>query len=156
MKYFTFLDREAIEDLAAQTEEAPYRRAAQRTLADEVTTLVHGAEETERIKAASAALFGTGELAALDGGTLGAALREAGAVQVKRAEQLPTVVELLAETGLVASKGAARRTVAEGGAYLNNVRVEDPEHRPGAEELIGGSWLVVRRGKKNLAGVEVV
>ncbi|HET8717494.1 MAG TPA: tyrosine--tRNA ligase [Nocardioidaceae bacterium] len=156
LKYFTFLDREAIEDLAAQTEEAPYRRAAQRTLADEVTTLVHGAEETERIKAASAALFGTGELAALDGGTLGAALREAGAVQVKRAEQLPTVVELLAETGLVASKGAARRTVAEGGAYLNNVRVEDPEHRPGAEELIGGSWLVVRRGKKNLAGVEVV
>jgi tyrosyl-tRNA synthetase len=156
LKYFTFLDREAIEDLDAQTEEAPYRRAAQRTLADEVTTLVHGAEETERIKAASAALFGTGELAALDGGTLGAALREAGAVQVKRAEQLPTVVELLAETGLVASKGAARRTVAEGGAYLNNVRVEDPEHRPGAEELIGGSWLVVRRGKKHLAGVEVV
>ncbi|HET6699369.1 MAG TPA: tyrosine--tRNA ligase [Nocardioidaceae bacterium] len=156
LKYFTFLDREAIEDLAAQTEEAPYRRAAQRTLADEVTTLVHGAEETERIKAASAALFGTGELTALDGGTLGAALREAGAVQVKRAEQLPTVVELLAETGLVGSKGAARRTVAEGGAYLNNVRVEDPEHRPGAEDLIGGSWLVIRRGKKNLAGVEVV
>jgi tyrosyl-tRNA synthetase len=156
LKYFTFLDREAIEDLAAQTEEAPYRRAAQRTLADEVTTLVHGAEETERIKAASAALFGTGELTALDGGTLGAALREAGAVQVKRAEQLPTVVELLAETGLVGSKGAARRTVAEGGAFLNNVRVEDPEHRPGAEDLIGGSWLVIRRGKKNLAGVEVV
>jgi tyrosyl-tRNA synthetase len=88
--------------------------------------------------------------------TLGAALREAGAVQVKRGELLPSFVDLLVETGLVASKGAARRTISEGGAYLNNKRVEDAELVPGPEDLIGGAWMVLRRGKKHLAGVEVL
>jgi tyrosyl-tRNA synthetase len=156
LKYYTFRSREEIEDLEAQTKEKPFLRAAQRALADDVTTLVHGAEETERIKAASAALFGTGELASLDTGTLGAALREAGAVQLKRAEGLPTIVDLLVEAGLSKSKGEARRTVNEGGAYLNNQRVADPELVPSEDDLLGGSWMVLRRGKKNLAGVEVV
>jgi tyrosyl-tRNA synthetase len=156
LKYFTFRSREEIEELERQTQDKPFLRAAQRALADDVTTMVHGAEETERIKAASAALFGTGDLATLDPGTLGAALREAGAVQVKRAEGVPTIVDLLVETGLSKSKGEARRTVAEGGAYLNNQRVEDAELTPSDEHLLGGAWLVLRRGKKNLAGVEVV
>ncbi|HEX6487203.1 MAG TPA: tyrosine--tRNA ligase [Nocardioidaceae bacterium] len=156
LKYYTFRTREEIEDLEAQTKEKPFLRAAQRALADEVTTLVHGAEETQRIKDASAALFGTGELTELSVETLGAALREAGAVQVKRGEGMPGIVDLFVETGLVASKGAARRTIAEGGAYLNNRRVEDPDRVPGAEDLVGGTWLVLRRGKKHLAGVEVV
>jgi tyrosyl-tRNA synthetase len=156
LKYYTFRSREEIEQLASLTEEKPFLRAAQRALADDVTSLVHGAEETERIKAASAALFGTGELTAQDPATLGAALQEAGAVQVKRADGMPTLVELMVETGLVPSKGAARRAVNEGGAYLNNERVTDPEHRPGEPDLIGGSWMVLRRGKKSIAGVEVV
>ena len=156
LKYYTFRSREEIEDLARQTEEKPSLRAAQRALADEVTTMVHGGEETERIKAASAALFGTGDLVDLSPATLGAALREAGSVQVKRADGIPTIVDLLVESGLVASKGAARRTIGEGGAYLNNQRVEDPDHKPTETDLIGGSWLVLRRGKKHLAGVEVV
>jgi tyrosyl-tRNA synthetase len=156
LKYYTFRSREEIEDLAAHTEEKPFLRTAQRALADDVTTMVHGAEETTRIKAASAALFGTGELSDLAPATLAAALREAGAVQVKRSDAIPTVVDLLVECGLVASKGAARRTIGEGGAYLNNRRIEDLELTPTESDLLGGSWLVLRRGKKNLAGVEVV
>ncbi|HEX6248219.1 MAG TPA: tyrosine--tRNA ligase [Nocardioidaceae bacterium] len=156
LKYYTFRTREEIADLETQTREKPYLRAAQRALADDVTTLVHGAEETERIKAAAAALFGGGELSELSPDTLGAALREAGSVQVKRSDAMPTFVDLMVETGLVPSKGAARRTIGEGGAYLNNRRVEDNELVPAETDLIGGSWMVLRRGKKHLAGVEVV
>ena len=156
LKYYTFRTREEIADLEAQTREKPFLRAAQRALADDVTTLVHGAEETARIKAAASALFGGGELTDLSVDTLGAALREAGSVQVKRGDGLPGLVDLLVDTGLVASKGAARRTIGEGGAYLNNRRVEDPEFVPGPGDLIGGTWMVLRRGKKHLAGVEVV
>jgi tyrosyl-tRNA synthetase len=156
LKYYTFRSREEIEALADQTDQRPHLRAAQRALADDVTTLVHGAEETARIKEAAAALFGGGRLEELDPETLGAALQEAGAVQIKRGETLPGYVDLLVETGLVTSKGAARRTINEGGAYLNNERVHDPEHVPGTGDLLGGRWLVLRRGKKNLAGVEVL
>jgi len=155
LRIFTFLSRAEIEELDAQTAEKPFLRAGQKALAEHVTTLVHGTEETERIKAASAALFGGGELVGLSPDTLGAALREAGAARVDRAEGLPSVVDLLVETGLAKSKGEARRTIGEGGAYLNNVRVEDPDLVPGAGDLIGGTWLVLRRGKKNFAGVEV-
>jgi tyrosyl-tRNA synthetase len=156
LRIFTFLSREEIEDLEAQTAEKPFLRAGQKALADAVTTLVHGAGETEQAKAAAAALFGGGELTGLAPSTLASALREAGSVQVSRSDGLPTIVDLLVETGLCKSKGDARRTVSEGGAYVNNERVGDPDHVPGDSALIGGSWLVVRRGKKNLAGVEVV
>src|SRR3954447_6610760 len=156
LRIFTFLDRDEIEHLEAQTAEKPFLRAGQRALAEQVTTLVHGAEETRRIKDASAALFGGGALQDLDPGTLAAALREAGSVEVERADPMPDIVDLLVAAGLAKSKGEARRTVAEGGAYLNNERVPDPELTPTAKDLLGGSWLVLRRGKKNLAGVEVV
>jgi tyrosyl-tRNA synthetase len=155
LRIFTFFSREEIEDLEAQTAEKPFLRAGQKALAEHVTTLVHGAEETERIKAASAALFGGGELTGLSTDTLGAALREAGAARVDAGAGLPSVVDLLVETGLAKSKGEARRTIGEGGAYLNNVRVEDPDQVPSEADLIGGSWLVLRRGKKKFAGVEV-
>ncbi len=155
LRIFTFLPREQIEELEEQTREKPFLRAGQKALADEVTTLVHGAEETRRAKAAAAALFGSGDLASLDPGTLGAALREAGSAAVTRSDGLPTVVDLLVASGLCSSKGEARRTVNEGGAYLNNERVTDAEHRPEEADLVGGSWLVLRRGKKKIAGVEV-
>lgn len=155
LRVFTFLPREEIEALEARHAEKPFLREAQKVLADEVTTLVHGAAETENAKAAAQALFGTGDVTALSAATLEAALGEAGTVEVDAAAGLPDVVELLTLTGLVKSKGEARRTVAEGGAYVNNVRVDDAEHVPAAADLIAGSWLVLRRGKKRFAGVRV-
>jgi tyrosyl-tRNA synthetase len=152
LKIFTFLPREEIEALVAETEQEPWRRNGQKRLADEVTTFVHGSQETEQAKAAAAALFGTGDLHTLSASTLSAALREAGSTSVPA---LLPVVDLLVESGLAKSKGEARRTITEGGAYLNNVRIEDPEAAPEASDLIGGSWLVLRRGKKSFAGVEV-
>ena len=155
LRIFTFLSRAEIEELETRHAEKPFLRAGQKTLADHVTSLVHGPEETERIRQASAALFGGGDLTGLSPDTLGAALREAGVTRVDAGDGMPTVVDLLVGTGLAKSKGEARRTVGEGGAYLNNVRVEDPELAPGPDDLIGGAWLVLRRGKKNFAGVEV-
>jgi tyrosyl-tRNA synthetase len=153
LRIFSRRPHEEIEDLEKQTAEKPFARAGQRALADEITTLVHGAEETEAIRAASAALFGGGDLVDLDGATLGSALREAGSVEV--AGEIPTVVDLLVLTGLAQSKGEARRTIGEGGAYLNNVRVADPEQTPTRRDLVAGGWLVLRRGKKRFAGVAV-
>ena len=154
LRVFTFLSREEIEALEEQTREQPWLRAGQKALADEVTTLVHGASETEQAKAAAAALFGGGDLHQLRGSTLAAALREAGSVELSG--ELPAIVDLLVESGLAKSKGEARRTVSEGGAYLNNERVDDPERVPAEQDLVAGSWLVLRRGKKKFAGIEVV
>ncbi len=154
LRIFTFLSREEIESLEEQTREQPWLRAGQKALADEVTSLVHGEDETSQAKAAAAALFGGGDLHQLHGSTLGAALREAGSVTVSG--ELPAIVDLLVDVGLAKSKGEARRTVSEGGAYLNNERVDDPELVPSERDLVAGSWLVLRRGKKNFAGVEVV
>ncbi|MDQ1106593.1 tyrosyl-tRNA synthetase [Nocardioides zeae] len=156
LRVFTFLDHEEIESLEAESAEKPYLRLGQKALAAHVTTLVHGAEETARIEAASAALFGGGDLTALPGTTLGAALREAGAVTAPAGEGRLGIVDLLVASGLAKSKGEARRTVGEGGAYLNNERVTDPDLVPGPEHALDGGWLVLRRGKKNLAGVELV
>jgi tyrosyl-tRNA synthetase len=155
LRYFTFRNRDEIDELEQQVAEKPALRAAQRALADDVTTLVHGADETARVKAAAAALFGGGDLRSLDAATLEAALREAPHVQIGRQAELPTYVDLLAQTALVASKGAGRRTVAEGGAYINNVRIADAESRPGRDDLLPGGWLILRRGKRSLAGVKV-
>jgi tyrosyl-tRNA synthetase len=153
LRIFTFLSHDRIEDLEARTAERPHLRAGQKALADEVTTLVHGALETERAKAAAEALFGTGDLHALDPTTLASALREAGST---RATTGTPYVDLLVETGLVKSKGEARRTINEGGAYLNNERVSDVDLVPAAADLLDGGWLVVRRGKKQLRGVQLV
>jgi tyrosyl-tRNA synthetase len=152
LRIFTFLPRDQIEELEAQTAEKPYLRAGQKALADEVTTLVHGDLETDRAKAAAEALFGTGDLRALEPTTLASALREAGSTQAVAGTPY---VDLLVETGLVKSKGEARRTINEGGAYLNNERVTDPDFVPGAGDILAEGWLVVRRGKKQLRGVQV-
>ncbi|MFE2067464.1 tyrosine--tRNA ligase [Streptomyces sp. NPDC059467] len=153
LRILSFKSREELEELEKQTEERPQARAAQRALAEELTTLVHGADQTAAVIAASKALFGQGELAELDDRTLAAALAEVPHVQVT---ELGPVVDLFAEVGLVASKSAARRTVKEGGAYVNNVKVTAEDAVPSGDELLHGRWLVLRRGKKNLAAVEVV
>jgi tyrosyl-tRNA synthetase len=152
LRIFTFLPHEEIEELERQTAEKPFLRAGQKALAAEVTSFVHGAGETARIQAASAALFGGGDLHELAPETLVSALREAGTVSVARGTG---IIDLLVETGLAASKGEARRTVTEGGAYVNNQRVEDVDHVPADEDLIADGWLVLRRGKKKFAGVQV-
>lgn len=154
LRIFTLLPREEIEDLEQQTADKPFLRAGQKRLADEVTALVHGADEVEHAKAAAAALFGGGDLDGIKPDTLASALREAGGTTLPAGE-LPGILDLLVAAGLAKSKGEARRTVAEGGAYLNNVRVEDPELQPSTSDLVAGSWLVLRRGKKKFAGVEV-
>lgn len=156
LRVFTFLPRAEIEELEATHREKPFLRAGQRALAEQMTTLVHGAEETRQAQDAAAALFGGGELTGLSGTTLRAALTEAGAVQVARGETLPSVVDLLVESGLASSRGEARRTITEGGAYLNNRRVEDAEALVGEADLLDGAWVVLRRGKKRFAGVEMV
>jgi tyrosyl-tRNA synthetase len=152
LKIFTFLSRDEIDAVDAELREKPWLRAGQKRLADEVTTFVHGAEETANAQAAAAALFGGGDLHELSHSTLATALREAGSTSVA---SLAPVVDLLVQTGLAKSKGEARRTIAEGGAYLNNVRVQDADAQPTPDDLIAGSWLVLRRGKKQFAGVEV-
>jgi tyrosyl-tRNA synthetase len=154
--YFTFRSREEIGELAAAVVSRPQSREAQRVLADDVTTLVHGRAETERAAAAGNALFGSGDLAGLDERTLEAALRAAPHATVKSGEGLPPVVDLLVECGLAVSKGAARRTVAEGGAYINNVRVDEVDAVPTDADLLHGKWLVLRRGRRTVAGVEIV
>ena len=152
LRILSFRSREELEELEKQTEERPQARAAQRALAEELTTLVHGADQTAAVIAASRALFGQGELAELDEKTLAAALSEVPHIRVA---ELGAVVDLFAEVGLVASKSAARRTVKEGGAYVNNVKVSAEDAVAAKEDLLHGRWLVLRRGKKNLAAVEV-
>src|SRR4051794_34367717 len=155
LRIFTFLPRAEIERIEAEHAEKPFLRLGQRTLAEQVTTLVHGADETRRIQAASAALFGGGDLGSAGLSTLRAALATARPLVQVAAGSVPSIVDLLVATGLVQSKGEARRAVGEGGAYVNNQRVDDPEHVPSADDLIGGRLLVLRRGKKSFAGVEV-
>ena len=154
LKWFTFLSRDELAELEQATSERPHERAAQRRLAQELTTLVHGEAQCAAVEHASQALFGRGELTALDEPTLAAALREASNNQV--AELKPGgpngIIDLLVASGLVDSKGAARRTVAEGGAYVNNVRVESDDWTPQPSDFLHDRWLVLRRGKRNIVG----
>ncbi|MGK4580429.1 tyrosine--tRNA ligase [Kitasatospora sp. HPMI-4] len=152
LRIFSFRSREEIEELERETAERPAARLAQRALAEELTTLVHGAEQYERAVAASKALFGQGDLAELEPATLAAALAEVPKATVS--ELLP-IVDLLVEAGLAPSRKGARRTINEGGAYLNNAKVTDEEATPTAADLLHGRWLVLRRGKRNLAAIEL-
>jgi tyrosyl-tRNA synthetase len=154
LKYFSFRSREEIEELEKSTAERPAARAAQRALAEELTTLVHGADECARVIAASRALFGQGSLAELDERTLAAALAEVPKASVSPGA-LPPVADLLAQTGLVKSKSEARRAIAQGGAYVNNAKVTAEDAVPTPDDLLHGRFLVLRRGKRNIAGVEV-
>ncbi|HTK65381.1 MAG TPA: tyrosine--tRNA ligase [Pseudonocardia sp.] len=154
LRLFTFLGQDELADLAEQTASRPQARAAQRRLAGELTTLVHGEEETRRVIQASEALFGRAELGELDGATLAAAMAEIPSARVPMAAA-PTIVDLLVESGLTESKGAARRAVAEGGAYVNNAKVSDPAWTPATADLLHGRWLVLRRGKRHSAGVDL-
>ncbi|MBV9792960.1 MAG: tyrosine--tRNA ligase [Actinobacteria bacterium] len=158
LKVFTFLSRAEIEDLERQTAENPRARAGQRTLAENLTTLVHGADATARVIAASRALFGQGELAEIDERTLADAFSEVPNTEVFLAtpdEELPSVVDLMAQTGIVNSKSAARRAITEGGAYLNNVKVTAEDAVPSRADLLHGRYLILRRGRRTVGAADV-
>jgi tyrosyl-tRNA synthetase len=155
LRWFTFLSRDELADLEQATAERPHERAAQRRLARELTTLVHGEAATAGVEHASQALFGRGELSELDESTLASALREASVAELKPGGPA-TITELLVSSGLSKSKGEARRTIGEGGAYVNNARIDTEEWAPQPSDFLYGRWLVLRRGKRNIAGVERV
>jgi len=155
LRWFTFLAPDEIAELEEATTSRPHERAAQRRLACELTTLVHGEATTDSVEHASQALFGRGELDRLDEPTLAAALREAAVAELKPGAP-DGIVDLLVASGLSSSKGAARRTITEGGVSVNNVRVDGEDWSPAPEDFLYGRWLVLRRGKRNIAGVERV
>lgn len=155
LRWFTFLTQEELAELEVEVAERPFKREAQRRLAREMTNLVHGTEATEAVELAAQALFGRAELRDLDEKTLAASVSETAVAEIKAGEPR-TIIDLLVASGLADSKGAAKRAVKEGGAYVNNERIESDDWEPFAEDLLHGSWLVLRRGKKNFAGVQIL
>lgn len=153
LKVFTFKTREEIAEIQKSVEEEPFKRLGQKTLAYEVTSLVHGVEATEKVIAASEALFGKGQLADLDEPTLIAATAEL--PHAVLSEDQLDMITVLCETGLSESKSAARRTLKEGGASVNNVKVQGEDSKLATLELLHGKYAVIRRGKKNMAVIEV-
>jgi tyrosyl-tRNA synthetase len=153
LRYFTFRTREAIDALERATLERPAAREAQRALAADVTDLVHGVQARERVEEASQALFGRGDLGSLDPRVLADALAELPLVRLPRRQH--PVADLFAASGLVPSKSAGRRAIAEGGAYVNNARIEDEDGGVGPQELLHDRWLLLRRGRRSLAAVEL-
>ncbi|WP_456826431.1 tyrosine--tRNA ligase [Cellulomonas sp. P5_E12] len=151
LKVFSFRSREEIDDLAEAVAARPAAREAQRALAYEVTSLVHGSDAADQVVAASQALFGRGSLADLDAATLAAAVAELPSAAGAAGDG---IADLLAATGVVASKGAARRAIAEGGASVNNVRVASEDAVLAPDDLLHGRWAVLRRGKRTLAVVD--
>ncbi len=152
LKVFTFLSRDEIEDYARQVETEPFKRAAQKRLALEVTTLVHGAAAVQGAIDASEALFGRGDLSALDESSLRGAVSELS--QATGSIGTP-VAQLLVNTELVKSLGEARRAISQGGVYVNNAAVESEDRVLESDDLLHGAIAVLRRGKKTLAGVVV-
>ena len=152
LKVFTFRPREEIEELERAVGERPAVREAQRALAYDVTALVHGAGDADAVVAASQALFGRGELRDLDRATMAAAV--AGLPTARASAAGLPVVDLMAESGLVSSKAAARRAIADGGAYVNNVKVLSDDAVVAPEDLLHGRWALLRRGKRSLAVAE--
>jgi tyrosyl-tRNA synthetase len=155
LKVFSERNPAEIVELELQTKEAPHLRAAQRALADDVTDLVHSKAEREAAVAAAAALFGRQDLRDLSEATLAAVVAEVGGVALPAEGQLPPIVDILERSGVVSSKAAARRAIAEGGAYLNNARVEDPDAILTRSDLLHGRFAIVRRGKRTVGAVAV-
>ena len=153
LRWFTFVEQEELARLEVEVAERPFKREAQRRLAQEMTDLVHGVEAREAVELASQALFGRAELADLDEATLSASVSE---TDVFEFSGDTTIVDLLVGAGLADSKGAARRSIKEGGAYVNNERIQDESWSPSEEDYLHGKWLVLRRGKKNFAGAKHV
>lgn len=152
LKYFSLANKEEIEKLLIELKDKPSERTAQKFLAKELTTLVHGSDDCEQVITASSALFGQGELKNITKEILISALSEAGLTKLNKKPDETTIIDLLVETKLCESKSSAKRTIDEGGAYVNNERITDANWKVSKDFLIHESILVVRRGKKSMAG----
>lgn len=155
LRIFSERPREELDDLIQQATQAPHLRIAQRALADDITDLVHSPADRQTATAAAAALFGSGELGTLSEEVLRAVSAELGGVRLQTGAELPAVVDLMTAAGVVPSKSAARRAIAEGGAYLNNQKVTDPDQAVNASDLLSGRFVIVRRGRKTVGAVEL-
>lgn len=155
LKTFSFKPKSELEALFESLRTNPGAREAHRALAREVTELVHGESEARSVEAAARALFGQGELTDLDAKTLAGALAELPKTTLTSSASIPTWVDLICATGVVESKSAARRIIKEGGAYLNNVKISGEDFAPRASDLLHGRFLVLRKGKRDLAAVEI-
>jgi tyrosyl-tRNA synthetase len=156
LKVFSFKSRSEIEEIEKEHNENPGARNAHRSLARELTSLIHGEETSARVEEAAKALFGQGDLNTLDEKTLASSLSELPRVQISAKEEIPTWVDLLAAAGVVDSKSAARRIVKEGGAYLNNEKISGEDFRLEKSHFLCGKYAVLRKGKRDLAAVELV
>ena len=155
LKTFSFKSRSEIESLILKHIENPGKREAHRELARELTSMVHGIEVAKNVEVASLALFGQGELQEIKEDVLASALSQLPMVELQKSETIPTWVELASASGVVKSKSDARRIIKEGGAYLNNQKVISEDFAPSREDLIYGRFLVLRKGKRDLAAVEI-
>ncbi len=156
LKVFSFKSREEIEVLLVSLKENPGAREAHRALARELTSLVHGEHNAQQSEAAAKALFGQGELSELDEATLQSALSQLPRAEIKKEEIIPSWVDLLVATGVVDSKSAARRIVKEGGAYLNNEKISGEDFVPSIASALYGRFLILRKGKRDLAAIELI
>lgn len=156
LKVFSMKSRTEIERLIETVKTNPGAREAHRELARELTTLIHGEQMAQKVEMAAKALFGHSDISELDLATLDSALAQLPRTQIVKGQPLPTWVDLLAATGVVDSKSAARRIVKEGGAYLNNQKVESEDFAPSKGDLLHGKYLLLRKGKRDLAAVEVL
>jgi tyrosyl-tRNA synthetase len=155
LKTFSFKSRSELEALFESLKTNPGAREAHRELAREVTTLLHGADQAQKVEAAAKALFGQGEIRDLDIETLKSALAELPKTRIKKGEEIPSWIDLVTSSGVVESKSAARRVVKEGGAYLNNEKISGEDFIPKSSDLLHGQFLLLRKGKRDLVAVEI-
>jgi tyrosyl-tRNA synthetase len=155
LKTFSFKSRQELEVLFESLKTNPGAREAHRELAREVTTLLHGADQAQKVEAAAKALFGQGEIRDLDIETLKSALAELPKASINKAAEIPSWVDLVTSSGVVESKSAARRVIKEGGAYLNNEKITGEDFTPKSSDLLHGQFLLLRKGKRDLVAVEI-
>ena len=156
LRSFSFKSHEELDALFDSLKTNPGAREAHRALAREVTTLIHGESQTNKVENAAKALFGQSEIRDLDIDTLESALSELPRTTVTKGGAFPTWVDLITAAGVVDSKSAARRVIKEGGAYINNEKIAGEDFAPSLEHLLHGRFIVLRKGKRDLAAVEVV
>jgi tyrosyl-tRNA synthetase len=156
LKIFSFKTHVEIEELLKSLATNPGAREAHRALAQELTTSIHGEDACTKVEVAAKALFGQGEITDLDAATLAGALAELPRTTINSSSEIPTWVDLIVATGVCESKSAARRIIKEGGAYLNNKKITAEDFTPTASDLIAGKFLILRKGKRDLAAVELI
>jgi tyrosyl-tRNA synthetase len=156
LRSFSFKSHDELDALFDSLKTNPGAREAHRALAREVTTLIHGETQTNKVENAAKALFGQSEIRDLDIDTLESALSELPRTTIGKGAEMPTWVDLITAAGVVDSKSAARRVVKEGGAYINNEKIAGEDFAPTVDHLLHGRFIVLRKGKRDLAAVEVV